>query len=90
MIDKYGYLILGIVLGLAIAIYFVTSREERIEKQIKKNQRVFSTPKLDKTMEIIVDKINYKISEVKRELTEDEKNEIIEKCLMQNFMVNKT
>ena len=38
-------------------------------------------------MKIIVEKIEAKISELKRELTDDEKNEIIEKCLKQNFMV---
>ena len=39
-------------------------------------------------MESIVNKIKSKISEVKRELTEDEKNEIIENCL-QNHILNK-
>ena len=40
-------------------------------------------------METIVDKIKFKISQVKRELTEDEKNEIIENCLQHDFIANK-
>ena len=88
MIGQYGYLFLGTVLGLAIGMYFWASREEKIENEIKINQKVFSTPKLDQTMETIVDKIKSKISEVKRELTEEEKNEIIENCIKQNFIIN--
>ena len=88
MTDKYVYLILGVILGAAIVIYWWANREEKIENEIKKNQKVFSTTKLDTTMESIVDRIKSKISEVKRELTEDEKNEIIENCL-QNFILDK-
>lgn len=88
MTEKYAYLILGIILGAAIVIYWWANREEKIENEIKKNQKVFSTTKLDKTMESIVNRIKSKISEVKRELTEDEKNEIIENCL-QNHILNK-
>ena len=87
--DQYMYLFLGVILGAAIVIYFWVSREEKIENEIKSNQKVFSTPKLEKTMEAIVEKIKFKISLVKRELTEDEKNEIIENCLKRNFMTNK-
>jgi len=88
MIDKYIYLILGVILGAAIVIYWWANREEKIEREIKNNQKVFSTLKLDTTMETIVNKIKSKIREVKRELTEDEKNEIIENCL-QNHISNK-
>ena len=72
MTDKYAYLILGVILGAAIVIYWWANREEKIENEIKKNQKVFSTTKLDTTMESIVNRIKSKISEVKRELTEDE------------------
>ena len=88
MTDKYVYLILGVILGAAIVIYWWANREEQIESEIKMNRKVFSTPKLETTMETIVNKIKSKISEVKRELTEDEKNEIIENCL-QNHISNK-
>lgn len=88
MTDKYIYLILGVILGAAIVIYWWANREEKIEREIQMNQKVFSTFKLDSTMETIVSKIELKISEVKRELTEEEKNEIIENCL-QNHILNK-
>lgn len=86
MNEKYMFLILGTILGCAIMLYIWMSREEKIERVIKNNQKVFSTPKLDKTMETIVEKIKSSISHLKRELTEDEKNEIIEQCLKQNFI----
>ena len=88
MDDKYVYLILGVILGAAMIIYWWANREEKIESEIKMNRKVFSTPKLEITMETIVDKIKLKISEVKRELTEEEKNEIIKVCL-QNHISNK-
>lgn len=84
--NQYIYFILGILLGLGIAIYFWASREEKIESQIKFNQKIFSTVKLDSTMESIVEKIRNTIDERKRNLTEDEKNEIIEQCLKKNFI----
>lgn len=85
MEDKYIYLILGIILGLGIAIYYFISREERIEKKIIINQKVYSTKKLDATMKKVVDKINTSIKEMKRELTEEEKNKIIVECYKENF-----
>ena len=75
--EQYYWFILGTILGLAIAVYFFVSREEKIENSIKLNQKVFSTKKLDNAMETVVDRIKLKIDEQKRELTEDEKNEII-------------
>lgn len=83
--NEYMYFILGIILGVGISVYFWASREEKIEKQIKKNQQVFSTKKLDITMQAIVERITININNLKRELTEDEKNEIIAQCLKKNF-----
>ena len=85
MEDKYIYLILGIILGLGIAIYYFISREEIIEKKIIINQKVYSTKKLDATMKKVVDKINTSIKEMKRELTEEEKNKIIVECYKEIF-----
>lgn len=85
MTDKYIYLFLGLILGLLIAIYYFISREEKIERKIIINQKMYSTEKLDKTMKRVVDKINNTIKEVKRELTEEEKNEIIVECYKENF-----
>ena len=83
--NQYAYFILGIFLGLAIAIYFWVDREEKIERRIKRDQKLFSTEKLDMTMETVVNRINEKIKEFKRELTEDEKNEIIVQCYKEKF-----
>ena len=84
--NEYTYFILGILLGLSIALYLWANREEKIEKKIKFNQRIFSTQKLDVTMESVVERISEKINEVKRDLTEDEKNEIITQCMKKNFI----
>lgn len=85
MIDKYIYLFLGILLGLLIAIYYFISREEKIEKKIRINQKMYSTEKLDETMKKVVDKINIAVKQTKRELTEEEKNKIINECYKENF-----
>lgn len=85
MADKYIYLVLGILLGLGIAVYYFMSREEIIEKKIIINQKVYSTEKLNITMKKVVDRININIKEMKRELTEEEKNEIIIQCYKENF-----
>ena len=85
--NQYIYFILGILLGLAIAVYFFLSREEKIEKIIKYNQETFSSKRLDITMETVVDRIKMKIDEVKRDLTEDEKDEIIIQCCKEIFNI---
>ena len=85
MIDKYIYLFLGVLLGLLIAIYYFVNREEKIERKIKISQKMYSTEKLDETMKKIVDRINITVKEAKRELTEEEKNEIINECYKENF-----
>ena len=78
--NQYTYFALGIVLGISLAVYYFMNREEKIESRIKLDQKIYSTKLLDITMESVVKKINEKIKEVKRELTEDEKNEIIKEC----------
>ena len=85
--EQYYWFVLGTILGLAIAVYFFVSREERIEKSIRLNQKVFSSKKLDNAMESVVDRIKLKIDELKRELTEDEKNEIIIQCCKEKFNI---
>lgn len=83
--NQYVFFVLGIILGIAIAIYFWTDREEKIEKEIQSNQKIYSTEKLNMTMEDVVKNINDVMKVAKRELTEDEKNEIIEKCYQDKF-----
>lgn len=83
--NQYMFFILGIILGIAIAIYFWADREEKIEKRIQLDQKIYSTKQLNITMEDVVKNINDNMKRVKRELTEDEKNEIIVKCYKDKF-----
>ena len=83
--NQYTYFALCIVLGISLAVYYFMNREEKIEKRIKLDQKIYSTQRLDTTMESVVENINKKIKELKRELTEDEKNEIIEQCYKEKF-----
>ena len=84
--NQYTYFALGIVLGISLAVYYFMNREEKIEKRIVLDQQIYSTPKVDKTLDNGVDKINLKIKEFKRELTEEEKNEIIKQCYQEKFL----
>lgn len=85
--NQYIYLILGIIWGLALAVFYYESREEKIEKIIERNKKIFSSKKLDITMATIVNRIEYKIKILKRDLTEDEKNEIITECYKEKFNI---
>ena len=85
--EKYIYFIAGIIFGIAVSVYLFISREEKIEKTIINDQKIYSTEKLNDTMENVVKTIDNNISELKRELTEDEKNEIIVKCYKEKFEV---
>ncbi len=78
---NYTYLAIGILLGIAISVYVYMSREERIEKEIQMSKRIFSTKLLDSALEKSVTKMKSLITEKSRELSEDEKNEIIFDCL---------
>lgn len=77
---NYGYLGIGIVLGIAMSIYFCMSREEKIEKEIAINKKIFSTKLLDTALEKAVEKMKILINEESRQLSEDEKNKIIFDC----------
>ena len=83
--NQYIYFALGIVLGISLAVYYFMNREEKIESQIELDQKIYSTKRLDTAMENVVENINKKIKELKRKLTEDEKNEIIEQCYKEKF-----
>ena len=84
--NQYILFSLGILLGIGIAIYFWADREEKIEKEIKSNQKIFSSKKLDKTMENVVEKITQKMKQLDRELTEEEKDEIIIETYKDKFL----
>ena len=41
--NQYIYLILGIVLGISLAVYYFLNREEKIEKQIEHKENIIKT-----------------------------------------------
>lgn len=77
---NYGYLGIGILLGIAVSVYIYVSREEKIEKEIAINKKIFSTKLLDAALERSVEKMKTLINERNKELSEEEKNEIIFDC----------
>lgn len=70
------YFILGLVLGIAVAIYFYESYRE---KAMINGER-FVSKKLKIALDNSSDIIYKKIHELKRDLTETEKDEIIREC----------
>lgn len=82
--EIYAYFILGIILGLSIAIYYFIDREEKIQKEIAIHQRIFSTRKLDTALENAVNIMKSRITNLDRELTEEEKDKIIYDCYVTN------
>lgn len=82
--EIYTYFVLGIILGLAISVYYIVDREEKIQREIAIQQRIFSTKKLDTALEKAVDIMKSRITNLDRELTEEEKDKIIYDCYVTN------
>ena len=82
----YQYFILGIVLGIAISLYVFATREEKIEKEIFINKRLFSSKNLDKALEKAIGLMKIQIQSLNRELTDEEKDAIIFKCYSENHL----
>ena len=76
---QYTYFILGIILGLLIAVVYFLNKEEKEERILLFNQEMFSSNKLDNMLDEITRNIELKVMELDRELTEEEKNDIISK-----------
>ncbi len=79
----YQYFILGIILGIGISLFIFAKREERIEREIIINKRLFSSKKLDTSLEKAVNLMKAQIKSLNRELTEEEKDNIIYKCYVE-------
>lgn len=75
--EKYIYLLVGTVLGIAISLYVYGIKRERMVKRLKNDQENYSTQKLDSALEKAVHDMQLKMRLLNRKLTEDEKNEII-------------
>ena len=41
--NQYTYFVLGILLGIGLAVFYFMNREEKIEKQIETDQKIYST-----------------------------------------------
>ncbi len=82
--EIYAYFVLGIVLGLSIAVYIFVDREEKIQREIELQQRIFSTKKLDSALDKAVKIMQSRIASLNRELTEEEKDNIIYDCYVTN------
>ena len=70
------YFVLGIILGIAGAIYFYENSKEKAMK----NGEKFVSKKLKIALDNSTEIICKKIKELKRELTDTEKDEIIREC----------
>jgi len=75
-LDIYTYFFIGIILGACIAIYIYENSKERAYY----NSTRFISERLQKALNDSTQIIHKKIIEQKRELTEDEKDEIIREC----------
>ena len=80
------YFILGAIFGIAVSLYVFASREEKIEKEIFINRRLFSSKHLDNSLEKAVNLMKSQIKSLNRELTEEEKDNIIYKCYTENYL----
>lgn len=86
--EKYFFMFLGIIFGIAISLYINAVKEERYAKRIKDDQESYSTKRLDNALEKAVQEMQLKMSSLGRKLTEEEKNEIIFGYLKEKENVN--
>lgn len=75
--EKYVFLIVGVVFGVAVSLYIYAIKKERDFKRIKNDQEFYSTQKLNDALEKAVNEMQKKMRQLNRKLTEDEKNSII-------------
>lgn len=75
--EKYVYLIVGTIFGIAISLYVYGVKREHYAKRLKNDQENYSTKKLDDALEKAVHDMQLKMKLLNRKLTEEEKNNII-------------
>lgn len=86
--EKYMFMGLGVILGIAIALYFYGVKKDQYAKRIKNDQEYFSTKRLDEALEKAVQAMQSKMKYLGRKLTEEEKNEIIFEYLNKSENIN--
>ena len=75
--EKYLFMILGVILGVAISLYVYGEKRERYARRIKSDREFFSTKRLDEALDKAVKRMQLEMKALGRKLTEEEKNEII-------------
>lgn len=75
--EKYLFMFLGVILGVAISLYIYGEKRERYAKRIKSDREYFSTKRLDEALDKAVKRMQLEMKALGRKLTEEEKNEII-------------
>ena len=75
--EKYLFMLLGVVLGIAISLYVYGEKRERYARRIKSDREYFSTKRLDEALDKAVKRMQLEMKALGRKLTEEEKNEII-------------
>lgn len=75
--EKYMFMLVGVILGVAISMYVYGEKKERYAKRIKSDREYFSTKRLDDALDKAVKKMQLEMRALGRKLTEEEKNEII-------------
>ena len=75
--EKYMFLLLGVILGIAISLYIYAKRMEFYNKRMENDRENFSTKKLDDALEKAVKRMQLEMKVAGRKLTEEEKNAII-------------
>lgn len=82
--EKYMFMILGVVLGIGIALYIYAIKRERYAKTIANDRECFSTKRLDMALDKAVRRMQLEMKALGRKLTEEEKDEIIFSFLNQS------
>ena len=75
--EKYLFMFLGVILGVAISLYVYGEKRERYARRIKSDREYFSTKRLDEALDKAVKRMQLEMKALGRKLTEEEKNEII-------------
>ncbi len=75
--EKYLFMLLGVILGVAISLYVYGEKRERYARRIKSDREFFSTKRLDEALDKAVKRMQLEMKALGRKLTEEEKNEII-------------
>ncbi len=75
--EKYLFMFLGVILGIAISLYVYGEKRERYARRIKSDREFFSTKRLDEALDKAVKRMQLEMKALGRKLTEEEKNEII-------------